>query len=232
MKTARLFSFALLLMLLLPSPIQAQRKAVSILGDSYSTFEGYITPDTNEPWYIRKIRRDNTDVSDVTQTWWWQYIKRNGYKLCVNNSYSGATISYTGYSGNDYSKRSFVTRMYNLGCPDMIFIFGGTNDSWAGSPVGEYQYDSLRVGQLYEFRPAMAYMLQEMTRLYPNVDIIFLINDGLKESIVSSIKTICDHYDVRYIELKDIDKMSGHPSQKGMMQICTQIEEALNPAKK
>ena len=33
----------------------AQRKAVSILGDSYSTFEGYVTPDTNEMWYYGKI---------------------------------------------------------------------------------------------------------------------------------------------------------------------------------
>ena len=27
------------------------KKAVSILGDSYSTFEGYLQPDTNSIWY-------------------------------------------------------------------------------------------------------------------------------------------------------------------------------------
>ena len=27
-----------------------------------------------------------------------------------------------------------------LGCPDVIFIFGATNDCWAGAPLGEYKY--------------------------------------------------------------------------------------------
>ena len=28
-------------------------KSVSILGDSYSTFEGYVQPDTNFVWYLK-----------------------------------------------------------------------------------------------------------------------------------------------------------------------------------
>lgn len=28
-------------------------KSVSILGDSYSTFEGYVQPDTNLVWYLK-----------------------------------------------------------------------------------------------------------------------------------------------------------------------------------
>ena len=47
----------------------AQTKSVSILGDSYSTFDGYITPSTNEMWYYQGNRGSN-DVQDVTQTWW------------------------------------------------------------------------------------------------------------------------------------------------------------------
>ena len=30
---------------------QAMAQKVSVLGDSYSTFKGYVTPDTNELWY-------------------------------------------------------------------------------------------------------------------------------------------------------------------------------------
>ena len=55
----------------------AQTKSVSILGDSYSTFDGYVTPSTNEMWYYQG-NRGNNDVEDVTQTWWWQFIKNNG----------------------------------------------------------------------------------------------------------------------------------------------------------
>ena len=68
------------------------RESVSVLGDSYSTFEGYVSPKTNEMWYYAK-HGGNTDVEDVTQTWWHQVVKQNGWKLCQNNSYSGAASS-------------------------------------------------------------------------------------------------------------------------------------------
>lgn len=41
------------------------------------------------------------------------------------------------------------------------------------------------------------------------------------------MKTICDHYQVPYIQLHDIDKQWGHPSQKGMRQIAEQVGVAL-----
>lgn len=214
-------------MLLLGGVASAQKKSVSILGDSYSTFEGFVTPATNELWYYAQGERGRTDVMNVSETWWHQLIKRQGWKLCINNSYSGATISYTGYSGNDYSSRSFLTRMTDLGCPDIIFIFGATNDSWAGSPIGEYQYENLTKANMWQFRPAMARMLEWMTQRYVGAEIYFLLNDGLKESIGESVRTICQHYGVKCIELQGIDKKSGHPSVKGMQQIADQIEAAL-----
>lgn len=217
----------LLAVLLVCSVAGAQKKAVSILGDSYSTFEGYVTPETNEMWYYAQGERGRTDVMDVRQTWWHQLISRQGWKFCVNNSYSGSTISYHGYSANDYSKRSFLTRMDNLGNPDIIFIFGATNDSWAGAPIGEYQYENLSKANFWTFRPAMARMLEWMTNRYVGADIYFLLNDGLRDDINESVKTICQHYGVKCVELHDIDKLSGHPSVKGMKQIADQIIEAL-----
>ena len=99
-------------------------KSVSILGDSYSTFEGYVQPDTNFVWYLKTPPEGRkTDMVSVRNTWWHQFIKENNYRLCVNNSFSGATICHTGYRSEDYSDRSFITRMKSLGCPDIIFIF-------------------------------------------------------------------------------------------------------------
>ena len=202
------------------------RESVSILGDSYSTYEGFVTPATNEMWYYAR-HGGNTDVNSVTETWWHKFIAENGYKLCVNNSYSGATIGYRGYDGNDYSERSFITRSDNLGCPDVIFVFGGTNDSWAGEPVGEYKYEGSTKGDFYTFRPAMAYLVDHMLKRYPNTRLYFLINSELREDITESMKTICQHYGVKYIQLENIDKMSGHPSIKGHAQIAEQIVKAL-----
>ena len=57
-------------------------KSISILGDSYSTFEGYLQPDTNAIWYWDNVKAKNTDVHHVRETWWHQFIKENGYRLC------------------------------------------------------------------------------------------------------------------------------------------------------
>ena len=202
------------------------KKSLSILGDSYSTFEGYLTPDTNAVWYLDRTI-DRTDVSRVEQTWWHRLAKNHGLRLCVNNSFSGATICNTGYEDKDYTDRSFCTRLTNLGCPDIILVFGGTNDSWAGVPIGDYKYDSWKRADLYTFRPAMAYMLDHLQKHYPNVQLAFILNSELSADVTASCKEICRHYGVQCIELKDIDKKNGHPSVKGMQQIEEQVAKAL-----
>ena len=199
------------------------KETVAILGDSYSTYEGYLTPSTNEIWYFQPWRDKRTDVNDVKQTWWWQVIDRGGYKLGVNNSYSGSTICNTGYNDEDYTARSFITRLTNLGSPDIIFVFGGTNDSWAGVPIGEYKYENIKRADLFTFRPAMAFLLQGLINHYPGSNIYVIVNDGLSEEVTSSMITICDKYHIKHIELKNIDKIGGHPSIKGMEQISRQI---------
>lgn len=205
----------------------AQGRRVSVLGDSYSTFEGYLTPANNAVWYFENHRPELTDVQDVSQTWWHLLISERGWKLCRNNSFSGATICNTGYQKEDYSDRSFLTRMTNLGSPDIIFIFGATNDSWAQSPIGEFKYEGFTKDDLWAFRPAMARMLQWMTSRYVNTDIYFILNDGLSAEVTSSARTICEHYGVKCIELKNIDKKAGHPSVKGMRQIADQVGAAV-----
>lgn len=199
------------------------KETVAILGDSYSTYEGYLTPSTNEIWYFQPWRDKRTDVNDVKQTWWWQVIDRGGFKLGVNNSYSGSTICNTGYNDEDYTARSFVTRYNNLGTPDIIFVFGGTNDSWANVPVGEFKYENIRRADLFTFRPAMAYLMQGLINHYPGARIYVLINNELSDEVTNSMKTIADRYGIPYIQLKDIDKKGGHPSIKGMSQIADQI---------
>ena len=202
----------------------AQTKTVSILGDSYSTYEGYLEPDTNFVWYFDGTPKTQTDVTKVTETWWHQLIKAKGWKLCKNNSFSGSTICNTGYNREDYSKRSFIARMDNLGCPDIIYIFGGTNDAWANSPIGEYKWEGWTRQELYSFRPAMAYMLNHMTNRYLNTEIVFILNSELKNEINESVRTICKHYGVKLVELRDVDKQAGHPSIKGMKAIAEQLK--------
>jgi len=225
---------SLFLFLAVSSSSYAQEKAkpvISVLGDSYSTFEGYI-PQGNESWYFNVPPDNRTDVVDVKQTWWWQLISEGGYLLGVNDSYSGATISYTGYNGKDFSDRSFITRLPGLGTPDILLIFGATNDSWLSCPLGEYVYGSMPRESLYEFRPALCKLLSEAQNRYPGTRIVFILNTGLSPQIVESIIEVCRHYDIEYVELRDIDKSSGHPNVKGMGQIKTQIMDYLATGRK
>ncbi|MCM1110919.1 MAG: SGNH/GDSL hydrolase family protein [Clostridium sp.] len=210
-----------------PASAQEVRKSVSILGDSYSTFENYVEPKSNELWYFVKADPERTDVTDVRQTWWHRFIRDNGYKLEKNNSYSGSTICTTGYNGADFTERAFITRMDNLGSPDILLIFGATNDSWANSPIGDFVWSDWTGEQLKSFRPALTYMLAHIVDRYPNVELLYIINDGLKPEITSSIVEACDHYGVRYLLLHDIDKTSGHPNTRGMEQIAEQVSAAL-----
>lgn len=205
---------------------QSYKQRVSILGDSYSTFEEYTMPDTNAIWYFRVPRKDN-DVTKVEQTWWHQLIKQKGLRLEVNNSYSGSTVCNTGYRKEDYTHESFITRMKYLGSPDIILIFGGTNDSWARSPIGEFKYADWTKAELYSFRPAMAKMLDYITKRYIGVRVYFILNSELSDEVTSSAKTICEHYNVPCIELHDIEKQVGHPSIKGMEAIAKQVGKYL-----
>lgn len=213
------------------SALAQAKPTLSILGDSYSTFEGWLTPDTNLVWYSVPADARRTDVKSVGQTWWHQVIKRQGWKLGVNNSYSGSTICNTGYRDEDYTHESFVTRLTQLGTPDIIIVFGGTNDSWAGSPLGEFKYEGIRRADLYSFRPAMAYMLARLQELYPTAALWFVLNDGLKESVTQSAEAICARYGVPVIKLKGISKKSGHPDAEGMRQIADQVCAALQKGK-
>lgn len=200
---------------------------VSILGDSYSTFEGWI-PEGYLAWYkpVPKEGRP-TDVTEVDQTWWKLFIDRNGYELERNNSYSGSTVCNTGYDGRDYSDQAFISRIGMLGDPDLILVFGGTNDAWAGSPIGDYVWSAWEPGQLYSYRPAAAYMVSGLKDAYPDARIVVLINDEISDDVKTSTAEICTHYGIPYLQLEGIEKMSGHPDRKGMEQIVEQLEEFL-----
>lgn len=217
---------------------------ISVLGDSYSTYEGFMETDSNKVWYFPKgstgpmhDSRNGNDVTSVTQTWWHRLCTEHGYRLESNNSFSGSTICYTGYRDRqtgrpqDYTNRSFVSRMWRLGSPDVILICGATNDSWCGAPIGEYQWQDWTEEDLRSFRPALACLLQRTQWRYPGVAIYFILNSELKESINESVHTICQHYNVPVVVLHNIDKQRGHPSVAGMKAMADQVYEAMEKRK-
>ena len=213
--------FLLMLMAVMFTYASAQTKKVSVLGDSYSTFVGII-PSNYSSFYPN----DRNDVTKIEQTWWSLYVKAKGYALEKNDSWGGTTICGTGYGGMDSSRSNFISRVDSLGNPDIIFVFGGTNDAWAGSPMGEYQYSNWTKDDCKYFRPALACLIDMLQKRYANAEICFILNSELREPINESMREVCKHYNVKLVELHDIEKQNGHPSINGMKSICDQLLEA------
>ena len=215
--------FILTLLVFAATAASAQTKKVSILGDSYSTFQGY-NPDNYRPFYPDA----NNDVKEVEQTWWSLYIQAKGYELEKNNSWGATTICGTGFFGRDVTPSCFLSRMFMLGDPDIIFVFGGTNDAWQRSPLGEYKYADWSKSDCMSFRPALACLLETLKQLYPKATVYSILNSELQEEVNESMRTVCQHCGVQLIELHDIDKQNGHPSISGMKAIGDQLLEAIH----
>lgn len=204
------------------SVANAQTKKVSILGDSYSTFKG-ANPDGYAPFYPDA----NNDVKEISQTWWSLYNEAMGYTLEVNDSWGGTTICNSGYFHMNTANSSFNSRLWKLGNPDIIFVFGGTNDAWAKAPLGEYKYSKISKEDCKSLRPALAYMLNSLKSIYPKAKIYTILNSELDEGVNASFRKVCKHCGVQLIELHDIEKQNGHPSVNGMKAICDQLLEVI-----
>lgn len=216
----------------------AEAAKVVVLGDSYSTFEGCI-PQGYACWYFKDKSKGN-DVHSADQTWWSLLCRQKGYKLLLNGSYSGSTIGNTGYRGEDYSDRSFVTRIKTdiVGedgrpglcgeVPDLILIFGGTNDDWSGAPLGSVlPADKWKDAELKQSLPATSYMLGYLKERLPDTRIVMIINSDMRADVERGLVKASQTYGVQYVRLYQIDKIYNHPSVAGMHKIAAQVGAAL-----
>ena len=205
-----------------------------IFGDSYSTFEGYI-PQGYEIYYSQNPRPE-TDVTKVTETWWYQVTEEANLNLLLNNSWSGSTICYTGYENEDCSQSSsFISRLRELIVQGFfrdneihrVFVFGGTNDSWADAPLGTVQWDHFEEADLYFVLPAIGCFFRELRELLPKADIYCLVNRGLKPEITQCMLEACQKYAMVPVTFPHMDRMGDHPTIQGMKEIKSAVIEAI-----
>lgn len=117
-----------------PQPRKNTAKRVSVIGDSISSFAGYIPAGYNYHYPCA-----DGSVTRVEQTYWWQliYNKMSNARLDINMSYSGTAVANSDDAvarlKDHWVNNSFVQRYVRLGGignPDIVLIHGGTND-WA-----------------------------------------------------------------------------------------------------
>ncbi len=211
-------------------------KTFAIIGDSYSSYEGYV-PEGYFSWYTPHGNECENDMPSVDMTWWKLLASEKNLELVMNCSFSGSAISYSGYPDFPVSLKtsSFVERMkVDLGekrgkvkAPDYLFVFGGTNDFWAGAPLGKVKYSDFTESDMKFFAPAFCYLLEYLKEWNPTTKIYNLLNDEITSPIRQIMEEACSHYDIELIKLTDVAKENGHPNKYGMRAIADQIEAVM-----
>ena len=218
----------------LPKEIVKQKHygTFSIIGNSYSSFKGYMADPNAATWYPASDHNmnDTNDVENVEQTWWYKFANSYGCRLIENNSWSGSTISYDGYNEglDDGKDTSFIQRIGLITKPQLILVYGGTNDSWVAGDtkrddfLGEYKYSNFSESDFIYFRPALAYLLDTLKHKHIGAKIVFMLNASLR-NIKESVHEICAHYEIGVCEITDIALAHSHPTDEGMTSIAEQL---------
>lgn len=207
-------------------------KNIFIMGDSYSTYKGYI-PEEYAAYYSDE-REAEPIVAPVSNTWWKKLVFEMNLNLVCNDSYSGSTVCNTTRPELPLSS-SFVNRMdsyinkdfFSENNIDTVFIFGGTNDSWIDSPVGELMYEKWSEDALKCVLPAFCYILDRIKKTNEAVRVVVILNTDLKPEITENFVIACEKFGTEYIRLCEIDKKNGHPTVLGMEQIKNQVKDFL-----
>ncbi len=205
-----------------------ETQQIAVLGDSYSAYYGYIPEGYSCSYAIRGKDGENkwpNNVSSVQQMWWHRLTETGRYKLLVNCSYSGSCFGYIYKGGSSKNSSSYVSRMkkYLNGQKkqaDIIFVLGGTNDTWRSRPIGKLKYSKWTQKDLYKALPAFSYILHYLKKHNPKSRIIVLLNSKYtRKKLLKGMKRACEHYEIPYLPLSRISMQSRHPSKKGQEQI-------------
>ena len=201
------------------------KKNIFIMGDSYSTYAGYI-PEGYRCYYGE--REDVPLLSGVDKTWWGILSSEKDLNVVLNDSFSGSTVCNT-VRDILTVESSFISRMdkylaenfFAENKIDTMFILGGTNDSWINAPVGELKYSDWSADDLKCILPAFCYLINRAKNVAEKI--IVIINTDMKDAIAEGFAEACKINNVTYVRLDNIDKEKGHPTELGMKQIAEQV---------
>lgn len=115
--------------------------------------------------------------------------------------------------------------------PDLLFVEGGINDTFA-SPVGTLQYKDWTEEDLKNSLPAYCYMLDYLKRHNPDTRIICMISDIVSPELRNGYTKACQHYHVEYLYFppkgSDTELFNdGHPTTAGHRVIYDTVRKYL-----
>lgn len=237
-----------------PNLANLEGKVISILGDSISTFAGYIpVADGFNREHLARYPQDNL-LTDVNETWWMQIINQLDAKLGINDSWRGATVSgahavTTGSTGENAAMHN-LTGIQNLGSngtPDVILFYGGTNDLAHVSKVGTFDPDTapdtvdLTTQKWDNLADGYVHTLLRLRYFYPDAQIVAMLptytngyysDEKLAEGN-AVLAIICEYYGIPYVDLRYCGISTEdlpdniHPDATGMDYITQAVMDAM-----
>ena len=174
-------------------------KWISILGDSISTYEGWI-PDGNLTYYPKGT------LVNPFNTWWNILLSKLGARLCVNQSWGSRKVS-DGLSVAN-SAANAVTKLHREAGksykslygitetaterqdPDIILIMLGVNDFNSNVPIGEINYGAtdIKYDSTSFVNSYKAMLLDIVGRYYSNAK-IYCITPSYNNIIYKFLQT-------------------------------------------
>lgn len=203
--------------MMLMTPFAITNSRISVIGDSYSTFDE--TGTYSEEFYYPFHSKGN-DVTEKSQTWWEVLARKAGMTVIGVDAYSGSSI--TEREGDNTP--SMVSRI--KAAPekhaDVIILMGGLNDAWQEVEIGPTDPKYAAENECNKFAPALRYALKLLKENNPNSKIIYslIVYDRSVEAYQKAAETICKEENVIFVPISGIKCVSYHPTVKGMEQIA------------
>ncbi|MBQ7856394.1 MAG: hypothetical protein IJ348_04700, partial [Alistipes sp.] len=206
------------------TPASAEPKRVSVIGDSISTFRGYI-PYKYSYYYPR------VGLYAVSDTYWYRLIYNymTNARLERNIAYSGSLVTNCNDSRVNSSSTYYAKRFIDqngVGDADIVIIHGGTNDRTkdvdlapgltcksetgpAASVIASYiatadkattraEIEVLGDGTYCEAYIKLVRLVQERN---PDVKIICIIGDHVSAGIQTTVHAVAKHYGAKVVDL-------------------------------
>lgn len=194
-------------------------KKVSIIGDSISTFTGYV-PTGYATYYPRQ------DVTSVDQLWWKIALDKTGMSLLKNASWASSTVA--GDDAQGAVVASSDARIADLADgnikPDIVIVLIGTNDFGRSYLLGTFSDTDIipTASNIADFKPAYAKMIGKIHTAYPNAKVFvctliprtfsgggYPAKDQNNESLYAFNKAIKDVAEMLNCSVIDINMNSG-----------------------
>lgn len=141
-------------------------KKISLLGDSITTYIGYIPSGQTYEY-------DGTNYNGlkVTDTWWMKLINALEMELLVNNSWSGTCVTTIRDSVKGANSNAMARSALLGNNPDVIIFYMGINDFCFEAVLGNYDGSTALPSEGTDFGSAYAVTLNGIMAAYPTAEI-------------------------------------------------------------